>query len=689
MPTDSNPMEAPSAGSIPPRKRLVVISGSETARRGLASQMEELFDGRVDIESYAVNDGITRKIERAVVLPTSPWVLEKSRTHIGEGCTVLVASRTLNFAHLDRLYSLPQHSSLLIVNASKQTADAVIQQLQEIGFINFHYHAYYPGSTLSRDVFDFVITPGETRLVPEGCRNVIDLGARIFDITTILEAVKSLDMLDAGMQAKVNTISSRYMRKIIALGQELNVKHENLKQLNEFLLKIINSVNDGILVYSRSGTIELMNHIASRILHMGEGSNILSETLTANPGLHEFLRNEALENRIVQMGDLTHLFSKSGSASSGSYLLTIKNVRERINMENQLKKELKKQGYCAKYTFGDLVYRSTAMKDLIAKGHKLAESEFSILIHGESGTGKELFASAMHNASKRKRGPFFAVNCSALPDDLIESELFGYEEGAFTGARRGGKTGLFELAHQGTLFLDEIGDISPKIQSRLLRVLQEKEVLRVGGTRNIPVDVRIVAATNKDLLSMVRQGRFREDLYYRLNKLYVHIPPLRERKEDIEPLFRHFIVQKNGFDLRILDDVRRVILDYDWPGNVRELENNVEYILAVREKDWIDRSLLSESLMKQAPVVADPDANLICFFLHEIHKHNQSKVPIGRVKLIALSRENRSRISEQHVRKVLGWLSEQDLIRISRGRTGLQLTVAGQARLEQYRNAPP
>ena len=644
-------------------------------------QMEELFEGRVDIESYAVNDGITRRIEHAVVLPTSPWVLEKSRTHIGTGCTVLIASRTLNFARLDKLYSLPQGSSLLIVNASRQTADAVIQQLQEIGFINFHYHAYFPGSTVTRDAFAFVITPGETRLVPEGYRNVIDIGPRIFHVTTIIEAVKALDMLDIELQEKINSISSGYMRKIISLGQELNVKHENLKLLNEFLLKIINSVNDGILVYSRSGTIELMNHIASQILHLGEGDNLLSEAKALSPSLHSFLNEETLEHRILQLEELTYFCSRSMTASSESYLLTIKNVRERINMENQLKKELKKQGYRAKYTFSDLIHRSTVMKELIFKGRKLAGSEFNILIQGESGTGKELFASAMHNASKRKSGPFFAVNCSALPDELIESELFGYEEGAFTGAKRGGKTGLFELAHQGTLFLDEIGDISPKIQSRLLRVLQEKELLRVGGTKNIPVDVRVVAATNKDLADMVKRGSFREDLYYRLNKLYVQIPPLRERREDIELLFRHFIIQKNGFDLTLMDDARSILVGYEWPGNVRELENNVEYILAIREQDWIDRSALPEHLLKQAPIVHDPNEALILSALRAINRCNRQGTPIGRIRLLELSRGAHPSLSELQIRKLLGWLAAKGLVQVSRGRAGLKITGAGMAHL--------
>ena len=320
------------------------------------------------------------------------------------------------------------------------------------------------------------------------------------------------------------------------------------------------------------------------------------------------------------------------------------------------------------------------MTDLIARGRKLAESESSLLLYGESGTGKELFASAIHNASPRRNGPFLAVNFSALPDDLIESELFGYEEGAFTGAKRGGKVGLFELATQGTLFLDEIGDISPKIQSRLLRVLQEKEVLKVGGTKNIPVDVRVVAATNKDLAAMVKDGTFREDLYYRLKKLYLNLPPLRARREDILPLFHHFLVRKRGAGLELGEDARALLCAYDWPGNVRELESNVEYILAVREGGRIDRSALSEDLLKPLPAAPDRDQELVGFLLGTIRQYNDGNRLIGREKLAQLSAATAHPVSEQQVRRLLGGLAAKGLVEMGRGRVGLRLTAAGLAR---------
>lgn len=231
----------------------------------------------------------------------------------------------------------------------------------------------------------------------------------------------------------------------------------------------------------------------------------------------------------------------------------------------------------AKYTFDDIIVRSDAMKTALREARQGARTRATILLRGESGTGKELFAHAIHNASTRKYKQFVRVNCASIPESLLESELFGYTEGAFTGARRGGKKGLFEEANGGTVFLDEIGELSPSTQAKFLRVLQEKEVTRVGGTKAIPVDVRVIAATHVDLEQAIREKRFREDLYYRLNVLPIYIPPLRHRIEDLEDLSLHLVKKFNqeyGRHVTGIDpEALRVLESYSWPGNVRELEN--------------------------------------------------------------------------------------------------------------------
>jgi TyrR family helix-turn-helix protein len=232
---------------------------------------------------------------------------------------------------------------------------------------------------------------------------------------------------------------------------------------------------------------------------------------------------------------------------------------------------------------------------------KLSQYDSTILITGESGTGKELIAEFIHNNSSRENGPFIKVNCGAIPENLLESELFGYDYGAFTGAKKGGKTGYFQMANGGTIFLDEIGDLPYNLQVKLLRVLQNKEIIRVGGEQAFSVDVHIIAGTNRNLLELVQSKKFREDLYYRLSVIPVHIPPLRERKEDIPALVNHFtnlFNKKHQQQKRISPEVIEYFMAADWPGNVRELENMVERLLVTSSNNIVTREDLPENLVK-------------------------------------------------------------------------------------------
>lgn len=244
----------------------------------------------------------------------------------------------------------------------------------------------------------------------------------------------------------------------------------------------------------------------------------------------------------------------------------------------------------AKYDINRLIGNSKAMEELKDQIYVAASSNASCLIEGETGTGKELVAHAIHNMSRRKIFPFVRVNCSAIPENLMESEFFGYEEGSFTGGVKGGKAGKFEKAHLGSMFLDEINAMSLQMQPKLLRALQEKEIERIGGVESIPVDVRVIAASNAPIIDLIEEDRFRRDLYYRLNIITIKIPPLRERKEDIYPLVQFFVEKYNAETLRnvqeISGDAIEYLMEYDWPGNVRELQNVVERTMA---STWSER----------------------------------------------------------------------------------------------------
>ena len=279
------------------------------------------------------------------------------------------------------------------------------------------------------------------------------------------------------------------------------------------------------------------------------------------------------------LDELTRFLSMVATLIANIYSLERKVVEEKQSLESQkkaLEAELKK--IYRELRIEGIVGRSKQIMEVIEIVHKVAPTDATVLLRGESGVGKELFARAIHYLSKRSDKPFVAVNCAAIPESLLEAELFGYEKGAFTGAYTS-KKGKFELANGGTIFLDEIGDMPLNLQVKLLRVLQEKEIERLGGSKPIKVDVRIIAATNRNLEELIKQGKFREDLYYRLNVVPVFIPPLRERKEDIPPLVWHFVEnfsKEYKKNIKVSSEVMEAFLNYDWPGNVRELQNVIE-----------------------------------------------------------------------------------------------------------------
>jgi len=358
----------------------------------------------------------------------------------------------------------------------------------------------------------------------------------------------------------------------------------------ERLKAVLDFAFEGIVATDEKGELVVFNPGAERILGISalEAMGKPAEKVIPNSRLREVLkRGEPELSRVQEVKGVRILTNRIPIINRGQVLgvvATFQEVETIQRAEHKIRQTLLTKGFVAKTHLEDLVAVAPASRELVARARDYAQSEATVLITGETGTGKELLAQGIHNASARHKEAFVAVNCAALPEPLLESELFGYEEGAFTGARKGGKPGLFELAHQGTLFLDEIGEMSPKIQARLLRVLQEKEVLRLGGDRVIPVDVRIIAATNRDLAEETRAGRFREDLYYRINILPLWIPPLRQRKEDILPLFLHQLRSRRSRLVELLEDNQRVqgILEsYIWPGNVRELESVAERLVAI------------------------------------------------------------------------------------------------------------
>ncbi len=373
------------------------------------------------------------------------------------------------------------------------------------------------------------------------------------------------------------------------------------------IFTILNTIAEGIIVTDENNALTLINPAAERLLGVTAADVLGREARAVVPNTRtaDVLHSGTPElNDVQEMNGTTIVTNRVPIIAADRTVGVVCTFSEadRIHQaEHRLRGRMQAKGFQARYQISDVHTRDAAVHELKNLAQVYAATDATILLQGESGTGKELFAQGIHRAGRRSKGPFVAVNCAAIPESLLESELFGYEEGAFTGARRQGKAGFFELAHEGTLFLDEIGELPKPVQARLLRVLQEREIVRVGGAQVIPVDVRIVCATNRDLSAWTYEGHFRQDLYYRLNVLPLTIPPLRERKSDIMHLAELFLrraaalpagADATGLEKQIGPALRR----HDWPGNVRELRNVMER-LALASSMFPDRSW--KSLLEQ------------------------------------------------------------------------------------------
>jgi transcriptional regulator of acetoin/glycerol metabolism len=374
--------------------------------------------------------------------------------------------------------------------------------------------------------------------------------------------------------------------KAIIAQLRIRKKNHQLAVANKKLVSFFNMVSDGVLILDRNGVVTELNPAAERIFarQRSELTGVKLEKLLTGD---ETNRKAGLDKGKSRSETEILLDTGNGPCRCLASVEPIVNEQESFTGSFVTLRPVKAvqhmvqrySGYSASLQFSDIIGRSREMEEAVELAKLSAQSASNVLLQGESGTGKEIFAQAIHNRSGRRNAPFIPLNCGAIPRELVGSELFGYEEGAFTGAGKGGKPGKFELVAGGTFFLDEIGDMPLEQQAVLLRVIQERSMTRIGGIKVIPVDVRLICATHKNLLEQVRKGTFRQDLYYRLNVMSITIPPLRERHEDIPLLFQHFLdrlCRDRGQVLTVGDDVMHYLYSYPWPGNVRELQNVVE-----------------------------------------------------------------------------------------------------------------
>jgi len=413
-----------------------------------------------------------------------------------------------------------------------------------------------------------------------------------------------------------NMVHSHTLGMVVAAARAIETKIQaeitsgELKIQNKYQNAIVESMSDGLLTIDNKGYVTYINEVGAEILNIDRKSSVgkhVSELVDFKPVVLNVLKDGKgyIDKEFIvtnKYGVKMHFIKtavpiRDENGNITGVVDTFRKMKRVQKMVNHM------VGAHANFTFDNIVGSSEKLNESIRLAKIAAKSSSNVLIQGESGTGKELFAHAIHKASSRKDQPFVTVNCAAIPRELIESELFGYEGGAFTGALKNGRPGKFELANGGTIFLDEIGDMPLDMQAKLLRVIQGKKITRIGGSDVFDIDVRIIGATNKDLLEECSQDNFRRDLYYRLNVLNINIPPLRERKRDIEELVHHFIekinckLSKNV--MQISDSAMKCIVSHNWPGNVRELENIIERAINVCRTHQINVKDLPANLLKR------------------------------------------------------------------------------------------
>lgn len=554
---------------------------------------QELFE----IATRVVDSmGITDRV--AVVVGLMESGVEVAKRAESEGADLLIArggtaeliqEAGIALPLIELQFSVYDITSILL--AARQAAGVPDPRIALLGARNQtgHFKSLARLLDLRLEVYDLLQIEDVIPTVERVCASGIDVMIGGLKINALAEGcgMKTVPLYSGEESCRETLLQALKMSQAMSLEKE---RFQRFRVLVEYSAQ-------GIIGMDRDGRINVFNEAAERILSRSAAEVLGRDMAAAFP---ELPVAAALAGKKAILGELVRIEQRRlianvipievGGDVAGA-MTTIEDVREIVKLEATVRSALYARGLYAHFTFRDILGASPKMLEAKRIAAEYARTDSTILVTGESGTGKELFAQGIHNASRRREGPFVAVNCGAIPTSLLESELFGYEEGAFTGANRKGKPGLFEIAHNGTIFLDEIGEMDKQAQTSLLRVIQERRVMRLGGEKFLPVDVRIIAASNTNLADLIRQGKFREDLYYRINVLPLHLPPLRERGGDGLDIARRYVAEcarLHGKNVKLTQAAIDFMIDYDWPGNIRQLRNYVERLVVTGQDDLVE-----------------------------------------------------------------------------------------------------
>lgn len=674
-------------------KRIAVVATEKEYADFLMNHVAKYMNRYAQFVSYSIAEiekaGL---IEEDFVLLSAFNIFQQVRQKISEASEIIVLSLSLSKRQMEPLKEIPSGTKALLVNFDNRSCMHTITCMYDAGIRDLELVPYYGEGDYDHDI-DVAITPNEAHLVPAGITKVYNVGESSVDMNSLYNIADKLGVYEEFAAREANEARKEYYYINSSMDKLMGDKASMTDKLNT----LIKLMNEGIIITDSTGRIYLSNEKAQKLLaerskvlqgfHIEEvlpelDVNSTKERLAKTPGA----------NLIVSAVEI-----RSGDEMAG-HIITVTDFEEAEEKQHGMRAKLNEASHAARYHFEDILGESDAIRRAIADARQIAASEAAVMIIGESGTGKEMFAQSIHNASARRKYNFVAVNCAAIPENLLESEMFGYEEGSFTGAKKGGKMGFFELAHRGTIFLDEIGEMPLQLQSKLLRVLEERKVMRVGGSRNIDVDVRIISATNKNLFQLVERGEFREDLYYRLNVLPLSIPPLRERREDVLPIF-YSLAERMNSNMQLSPESGDILIHYAWRGNVRELRNVVEF-LGSKGKKYIEAEDLPPlkygekenrggNAGGEASTIIDKfilnegrEIELYYAVLRQLRRSLEQSERYGRQKLLDKVNSSGGVYTEGEVRKALTKLSSYGFIRSPKGRGGSVINHEGIRLLE-------
>ena len=653
----------------------VITDGLTGLGRFITDNLLLILGGNVTINNYYISALTGQEVlnEDCILL----MVAEKSvivKNYVPDKRNIVIAQRTIYKRELAKIMAIPPQTDVLVVNDGYNMTMEMVALLYRLGVNHLNLIPY--AESTSYDGIEYAITPGEPALVPTGIAHVIDTGDRSLDFATFVQILELLRIDSDDVHERLIV----YAHDIVTPDGGIERQHRELFLQKIAFQTVLNLSNEGVLVLDKDNKVILYNLRLAQMLDV-KGDVMGQDCATAFGDDIALLLNKTIAaDELVKYRDKELLVNKKilhypiGGERSYWHFQEVTYIRR---LEENLNKRHSGKGLVARYSFEQVKTSSPVMQACINKARRFVDSELTVLLTGETGTGKEVFAQSIHQASNRRNHAFVAINCGSIPESLLESQLFGYVGGAFTGALKDGKAGWFEQANNGTIFLDEIGDMPLLLQARLLRILQEGQLMRVGSTEVISVNVRVIAATNVNIMELVDRKKFRKDLYYRLNILPLDIPPLRERKEDIPVLLKFFLAQRGMRDAVISDDAARLLLAHCWQGNIRELQNAAAYIAQVSDSEMVDVDHLPPYVGGGGGIGTDLSPQMLAV-LRVLYEYKKIGKNIGRQGIAAALAVQGDSVTEGGLRTIISDLQRRHLVVSHVGPRGTCISALGE-----------